>query len=448
MDQAPRASCDLMIVDGYVVTVDDDDTVHRNGAVAVAGNRIVAVGPTDDLVARHAAARTLDAAGGIVMPGLVNTHNHTPLMVTRGMVEDLGFAPAFTPNVPQAHAMSDEQAFALARLGLYEMLRFGSTTVVDFYNHADACARAAAEIGVRTFVGGRIVDADMAAVARGEWRFDRATGKRTLDENLDLFERWHGRENGRIQAVLGPHAADTCSRGLLAEVAAVAHKTGASVHTHLAQSQGEVDRIKARSDCRPSEVFDEVGLLNPRLVAAHCIHLDEREIVRMGAAGIRVAHSPTGNAVSGRIAPIRALEAAGATITLCTDTKSGDMFEAMRMAVAVARIRGATYEMDGKTAMTWATRNGAAALGLGDELGMLCPGALADVVVLGSAPNLCPLIKGVGQVVYSAVGMNVDTVIVDGRIVVEHGETTLVDATEIIRTAQQISADLWTRHGH
>jgi 5-methylthioadenosine/S-adenosylhomocysteine deaminase len=448
MDQAPRASCDLMIVNGYVVTVDDDDTVHRDGAVAVAGNRIAAVGPTEDLSARYAPVRTLDAAGGMVMPGLVNTHNHTPLMVTRGMVEDLGFAPAFTPNVPQAHAMSDEQAYALARLGIYEMLRFGSTTIVDFYNHADACARAAAESGARSFVGGRIVDADMAAVAQGEWRFDRAIGKKTFDENLNLFERWHGRESGRIQAVLGPHAADTCSPGLLAEVAAVAHKTGASVHTHLAQSQGEVDRVKARSDCRPSEVFDEAGLLNPRLVAAHCIHLDEPEIVRLGAAGIRVAHSPTGNAVSGRIAPIRALEAAGATITLCTDTKSGDMFEAMRMAVAVARIRGANYEMDGKTAMTWATRNGAAALGLGDELGMLVPDALADMVVLGNAPNLCPLLKGVGQVVYSAVGMNVDTVIVDGRIVVEHGETTLVDGAEIMRTAQQVSAGLWTRHGH
>jgi 5-methylthioadenosine/S-adenosylhomocysteine deaminase len=369
-------------------------------------------------------------------------------MVTRGMAEDLGFAPAFTPNVPQAHAMSDEQALALARLGIFEMLRFGSTTIVDFYNHADACARAAAEIGARAFVGGRIVDADMAAVARGEWRFDRAIGQATLEENLDLFERWHGRENGRMRAVLGPHAADTCSRELLAEVASVARRTGASVHTHLAQSQGEVDRITTRYDCRPSEVFAEAGLLNPNLVAAHCIHLDEHEITRIGGAGIRVAHSPTGNAVSGRIAPIRALEAAGATITLCTDTKSGDMFEAMRTAVQVARIRGAGYEMDAATVMTWATRNGAAALGRGDDLGMLAPGRLADILILDRAPNLCPLIRGVGQVVYSAVGMNVDTVIVDGRIVLAHGELVLVDGEEIIRTAQRIAGDLWTRHGH
>jgi 5-methylthioadenosine/S-adenosylhomocysteine deaminase len=163
---------------------------------------------------------------------------------------------------------------------------------------------------------------------------------------------------------------------------------------------------------------------------------------------MRVAHSPTGNAVSGRIAPIRALEAAGATITLCTDTKSGDMFEAMRTAVQVARIRGAGYDMDAATVMTWGTRNGAAALGLGDNLGMLAPGKLADILILDRGPNMCPLIRGVGQVVYSAVGMNVDTVIVDGRIVVAHGELALVDGAEIVRTAQRIAEDLWTGHGH
>jgi 5-methylthioadenosine/S-adenosylhomocysteine deaminase len=104
--------------------------------------------------------------------------------------------------------------------------------------------------------------------------------------------------------------------------------------------------------------------------------------------------------------------------------------------------------MDAATVMTWGTRNGAAALGLGHDLGMLAPGRLADILILDRAPNLCPLIRGVGQVVYSAVGMNVDTVIVDGRIVLAHGELTLVDGAEIVRTAQRIAGDLWTRHGH
>jgi 5-methylthioadenosine/S-adenosylhomocysteine deaminase len=328
------------------------------------------------------------------------------------------------------------------------MMRFGSTTIVDFYNHADACARAAVEIGVRAFVGGRIVDADMAAVTQDKWHFDRQIGQATLQENINLFERWHGRENGRVNAVLAPHAADTCSRDLLAEVAVIARQTGSSVHTHLAQSQGEIDRVQARYGRGSVDLFDEVGLLNDHLVAGHCIHLSEREIERVGKARICVAHSPIGNAVSGRIAPIKALEAAGATITICTDTKSGDMFEAMRTAVAVARIRGAGYETDGATALAWATHNGGRALGLGNELGVLAADKLADLLVLRPAANLCPLIEGAGQVVYSAVGMNVDTVIVDGRIILENSQPVLFDGDEVIRAAQQVSRDLWAQHGH
>lgn len=447
--EAATVTCDLLIVNGFVVTGDAAGAVWRDGAVAVRGNEILEAGPTATVAGRYVAGRTIDATDRIVMPGLVNTHNHSPLMVTRGMVEDLGFAPAYTPNVPQGHALSDEEALVLSRLGLYEMMRFGATTVVDSYNHADGCARAAAETGLRAFVGGRIHDADMAALAGGQWRYDTALGRATLAENLGLFERWDGRENGRIRAVLAPHAADTCSRGLLAEVAAVAAANGATVHTHLAQSALEVECVTQRENRAPSQLFDELGLLNARLVAGHCIHVDAREIERIGAAGVRVAHSPYGNAVSGRIAPVRALEAAGATITLCTDTKSGDMFEAMRFAVAAARIRHAGYDMDGPTVLAWATRNGAAALGLGDRVGALAPGQLADLVILdATAPNLRPLIDGAGQVVYGAVGMNVTTVIVDGRVILEDGAPTLFDAAQVVRDAQRVARRLWQRHGH
>lgn len=442
-------SCDLLIINAFVITADAAFSVLRDGAVAILGSEILEVGATREVTARYCARHTIDAAEKIVMPGLVNTHNHTPLMATRGMVEDLGFAPAYTPNLPQGSALSTEEAFMLSRLGIYEMMRFGSTTIVDFYNHADGCARAAAASGVRSFVGGRIHDADMGAVANGEWRYDRAIGEATLKENIELFENWHGRGDGRIHVVLGPHAADTCSRDLLAEIGGLARSLGAPVHTHLAQSEREVQYVAQRDNRLPSQLLEEVGLLNPTLVAGHCIHLDEREIARIGAAGVYVAHSPYGNAVSGRIAPVTALAAAGATITLCTDTKSGDMFEAMRMAVAAARIRKAGYQMNAETVFGWATRNGAAAHGLRGKLGMVAAGQLADLVILdATAPNLCPLIDGAGQVVYSAMGMNVETVIVDGRVILENGFPTLFDGEMVVREAQSVARGLWARYGH
>jgi 5-methylthioadenosine/S-adenosylhomocysteine deaminase len=199
----------------------------------------------------------------------------------------------------------------------------------------------------------------------------------------------------------------------------------------------------------PSQLYDELGLLGPKLVAGHCIHVPKAEIERIGRAGVRVAHSPFGNAVSGRIAPVKALEVAGATITLCTDTKSGDMFEAMRTAVSVARIRGAGYAHGAAAVLRWATTNGAAALGLGDDLGELRPGALADIVLLDAdAPNLRPLIAGAGQVVYSAMGMNVDTVIVDGRVLIEGGKAVAFDGPAILREAQSTATRLWQRYRH
>lgn len=441
-------ACDLLITGGLVVALDREDRVIADGAVAVTAERIVAVDAAATLGARLAPRRRLDASGRIVIPGLVNTHNHTPLMIVRGMAEDLGFAPMYTPNIPQGHRLSAEEAYLLARLGAYELLRFGSTTVVDYYRHPEACARAHAEAGLRAVVAGRIHDADPAALARGEWRYDPAIGQATLRENLDLIARWDGYDGGRIRCGLAPHAPDTCSRELLEEVARLGAGSDRVLHTHLAQSQGEIAQVERRDGRRPVELLDEVGLLGPRLVAGHCIWLGPEEITRVGRAGVRVAHAPIGNAASGMIAPIRALEAAGALITLGTDTKSGDLFEGMRMAIAAARLRGAGHEVNARTALRWATANGAAALDLAGEVGALAAGMKADLVLLDArAPNLRPIVDGVGVIVHSGVGANVETVLVDGRVVLEGGRPTRFDGDEVVAAAQAVATRLWRQSG-
>jgi 5-methylthioadenosine/S-adenosylhomocysteine deaminase len=316
------------------------------------------------------------------------------------MVEDLGFAPMYTPRVPQGYRLSAEEAYLLARLGAWELLRSGSTTVADNYRHPDSCARAMDEVGLRAFIGGRIHDVDPAALARGEWRYDAAIGAATLHENAELIARWDGHDGGRLHCFLAPHAPDTCSRDLLVEVA---------------------------------------------LVAGHRIWLEPEEITRVGAAGVRVAHVPLGNAASGMVAPIKALEDAGALITLATDTESHDLFEAMRAAISVARVRGGTRKFNARTALRWATANGAAALGLASEVGALAPGMKADVVLLDAlSPNLRPIVDGFGVL---GVGANVDTVIVDGRVVLEDGRPTRFDVREVVAAAQIVANRLWRESG-
>lgn len=439
--------CDLLVTARAALLMDDASTVASEVAVAVGDGLILAVGAADEMARAFAPARRLGSRRHLLMPGFVNTHNHTPIMVVRGMIEDVSFAPAYTPGVPQGDMLSAEEAYLLARLGAYEMLRFGSTTVVDFYRHPEALARAARETGLRAFVGGRVMDADTSALARREWRADAARGAATLKEAMDFVEGWTGRDP-LVTPVLGPHAPDTCSPALLREVAGLAAARGLILHTHLHQSPMEVESVLARDGLRPVELMAEVGLLGPALVAGHCIHMTDDDIARFGASGAHVAHIPVGNAAHGSVAPVKALADAGANISLATDTKSGDMIEAMRMALAGTRIRGAGFAITSADVLRWATAGGAAALGLAGRVGTLAPGWRADMVLLDlDAPNLAPLIDGAGLVVHSANGGNVDAVVVDGRVALEDGRPTLFDGHEVIAAAEKVARRLWEKAG-
>lgn len=441
-------TCDLLIRNALILTLDADDRIIANGTVAVSGDRIVSVGHADDSRVRWSPARTLDARGNLLMPGLVNTHNHSPLMIVRGMVEDRGFAPAYLQGVPQGDAIGREEALALARLGVYEAVASGATTLVDYYLHPGALAEAAVEIGVRAVLCGRIMDTTSARLAAGRTRHDPAVGAAMLAESLELIARWSGKADGRLRCDLAPHAPDTCGPETLSRVASEADRLGCLVHTHLCQSRREVDYVRERDGRSPVQTLAAAGLLHDRLIAAHCIHMSAVDVSEAGAAGIAVAHSPVGNLASGRTAPILDLAAAGARITLCTDTKSGDMFEAMRAAIATARVRGAEYEPKALDVLRWATTDGASALGFGDRIGCVEPGRKADLILLDrSHPNLSPVIDGVGIVVHSGRGSNVDTVIVDGRILIEGGRPAAFDGDGIVAEAQAVAERLWARHG-
>lgn len=440
--------CDLLVVDALVVTLDATQRVIENGAIAIRGNTVAAIGATADLRAQYRPAEVLHANGKIAMPGFINPHNHTPLMIVRGMIEDLNFAPAYTRSIPKVYALSHEETLALARLGAYEMLRAGATTVVDFYRHPKALLAAADEVGLRAVIGGRIHDADTADLSQGSYVHRTQVGEQTLRETMDLMESQQGRKDDRIRCDFGPHAADTCSKDLLAEVARLHQKRGGNVHTHLAQSEIELEHVKERDGLLPHELFEEVGLLNDKMIAAHCVFLDQQAIADVGRRHVNIAHAPHQNARVGNIAPILALEKAGANITICTDTRSADMFEAMRLAIISARMLDKGKEPKAPRALSWATRTSAKALGLAGVNGMLEVGGKADIILVDQyAPNLVPFIDGYGILVHSGQSLNVKTVIVDGRIRLEDGEPVGFDGQDISRQAQAVAERLWSEQG-
>ena len=439
---------DLLIRGATLLTCDGADRVVADGALGIAGDRFTWVGKAADLPAGSGAVRTLDLAGRVVTPGFVNVHTHAILSMVRGVAEDLGFAPAYTPGIPHGHDVTPEEAVALARLGALEALLFGSTLINDSYVHADLTTGAMAGLGLRVWNCGRIHDADFSLIGDGRWQHHTAIGEKTLGEALALAGRWHGRENGRVGVQLAAHAPDTCSDAFLVEIRKAAESLGLRVNTHLSQSRTEVEQIRRRSNKTPAELLEDVGLLNDRLTAAHCIFVTESDIERCGRAAINVAHVPKGNATGGTIAPTAKLRAAGARLALGTDNMHADMVEVMRWALAVGRVQ------EGKVSDAWqpagmlraATMGGARAMGLEAEIGSLETGKKADLVAFDfRRPHLVPHVNPAGTLVHTAQGRDVEMVLVDGRVVVEGGRPVLADMDEVLAAARKAADALWRR---
>jgi 5-methylthioadenosine/S-adenosylhomocysteine deaminase len=439
---------DLLITGATVLTADPAQPVLRDAAVAISGNRLAFVGRAADLPAGAMAHETRRLDGRVIAPGYVNVHTHAILSMVRGVAEDLGFAPAYTPGIPHGHDVRPDEAIALARLGAMEAMLFGSTLINDSYVHADLTLGAMAELGLRVYACGRLHDVDFSGVADGRWEHHTPIGERTLDDALRLADRWHGTPDGRTGVQLAVHAPDTCSDAFLELIARAAHERDLGVTTHLAQSRTEVAQVLRRSGKTPAQLLDSAGLLDSRLVAAHCLFLDPADIARVGRAGITVAHIPKGNATGGTMAPTPALRAAGARIALGTDNMHADMTEVMRWALAIARIQLGEVASDWQPAdaLAMATCNGAAAMGLGDQLGRLAKGWLADLVVFDfRRAHLTPHPNPLGTLVHTGMGRDVEMVIVDGRIVVDDGLPTLCDAQQVIEAGNQAAKQLWAR---
>ena len=448
MSEHPVEQLDLLIEGATALTATADRAVIEDALIGVRGDELRLICARGDVDQLPSARTRIDGRGQVVTPGLVNVHTHAVLCMVRGVAEDMGFAPAYTPGVPHGHDVTPDEAVALAQLGALEALRFGSTLINDTFVHADRTLPAMGDLGMRAYACGRIHDVDFSRVHEQIWEHKDAIGEKTLAEAQALAERWHGTMDGRLGVHLAAHAPDTCSRGLLERVRDAAERLGLGVNTHLAQSTIEVTRVRERDGMSPAELLDDIGLLNDRLIAAHCLFLDDDDISRVGTAGIHVAHIPKGNATGGTAAPTSRLRRAGARITLATDNMHADMVEVMRWGLNIGRLQegGVTDFWQPGDVFEMATIGGARAMGLADKIGSLEVGKKADLVLFDFEQlHLTPATNPLGNLVHTAHGRDVKTVIVDGRVVVEDGRAVLVDQDQVRRDAAQAARDLWQR---
>jgi 5-methylthioadenosine/S-adenosylhomocysteine deaminase len=454
----------LLIRGGHVL---DGETGRLALAdVLIDGQRISAVGPH---LASAANTEILDAAGFLVIPGFANAHTHAHNNLLRGLagrwtLEDLlNHGPALNANrTPEDHYVS-------AALGAVEMLKTGCTGAYDLFmglpapgpEDAEAIARAYDDVGMRAVIAPAVADLVFYNTVPGLLELLPKPLRQTVDsirsaptEGLlrlseDILRRWPSTSGGRIRAALAPTIPTQCTEAFLQGCARLAREHGALLHTHLAESKVQAIASQKRWGKTAVAHLEELGLLGPRFVGAHGVWLTADDIKRLGDAGAAIAHNPASNLRLGSgIAAVREMLEGGVTVGLGTDgAMSSDnlnLFEAMRMAALVGNVRfphDSTRWLQAAEVWSLATRGSARLLGLGDDLGVVAPGRLADLVLLRSDSTfLRPLNDALGSLVYAETGADVDTVLVGGRIVVRGGRVLTVDE-ERLRARAQAAAD-------
>jgi 5-methylthioadenosine/S-adenosylhomocysteine deaminase len=421
----------IVIENGTVLTMDDTRSVHFGGHLVIDGDRITAVGAGPyDGGAAAAGAEVIDAAGMIVMPGLVDLHFHTA--IGKGYSDHLPLWEYLDACwYPLIRNLDAESAYWAAAASYLEGIKSGVTTVNDMYRRLPDLARAATDIGIRAVLSND--------VALPEHNLD------TLQDNKDAYDAVHGTADGRVEVYVGIEWLPLASPELLRDARALADELGTGIHVHLNESLTEVEDSRKRFGRRPTEVAYDAGLLGPDCVAAHCVWLSDTEIALMRETGTHISHNPSSNAKLGNgIARLPEMLAAGLNVGLGHDAvecnNSGDMFEVMKFASLIHRAARVDASLQqAPDVLTMATRNGAAALG--HETGYLAPGRKADVILVDTHNVMfTPLAPGNADQIYShlvfaANGSAVDTTIVDGQVLMRGRELTTMDEATILREA-------------
>lgn len=432
------APLDILIRNGRVLTMDPDLTEFRDGAVAIRGEQIVAVGGSET-VGRRSARQVIDARGGIVMPGLVNTHTHAAMTLFRGLADDVPLMRWLNDHIfPAEAALDPHQVYCGALLACAEMILSGTTTFCDMYLFEDAVARAVQAAGMRAVVGEVLFDfpsPNYGPIERG------------FDYTADLIARY--RDDPLITIAVEPHSPYLCAPDLLQRAFELAGRHGLPMVTHLAETVSEVQTVRQRYGRTPVEHLEQLGVLGPHVLACHCVQLSETDIERLRRYDVKVSHNPESNMkLASGIAPVPDLIAAGVCVGLGTDGAASnnnlDLLLEMDTAAKLAKVhRLDPTALDAATVLRMATSAGARALGLEARIGSLEPGKRADIILLDMhKPHLTPLYHPASQLVYAARGSDVATVIINGRIVMQDGRILTFDVDQAMADVNQIAMRL------
>jgi 5-methylthioadenosine/S-adenosylhomocysteine deaminase len=444
---------DLLVSAPHALTMEGNGVGYRaEVALAVDRGRIVALGPAAEVTAEYTAARSIDATHHVLLPGFVDAHMHTAMCLLRGLAQDTRHWMMYGVGPFSAH-LSPAAMAAGSRLAMVEGLKAGTTTFGDFGWSMDDVCGFVEQIGVRGAIAVTIREATPRIYDPGElYTFEPALGQTQFQANLRLFERWHGAANGRLRILFGPQGPDFLSADLLLEVQQAARARRTKLHMHTAQGDRETAQMLMRYAQRSIAWLDTLGYLDPTLLAVHLTDASEEEASLVARRGASMALcSGSIGIIDGIVPPAAAFQAAGGMVALGSDQAPGNnnhnIFNEMKLTALFNKIRAADPQvMPAWRVLRMATIEGAAALGWADEIGSLVVGKRADFVLVDlqrislTPVHLQPMRNLVPNLVYAARGDEVDTVVIDGRVVLDHGRLTTVDERAIVSEAQRMAA--------
>ena len=435
MSEGKNNRCDVLLL-GTVVTMDRDHTIIEDGAVAVCGATIAAVGPARELRQQYQAAETLTLPKALIMPGLVNVHTHAAMSCMRGLADDLPLMTWLQEHIfPVEGRLTGEMVYHASLLSLVEMIKSGTTSFCDMYLFADDVARAADRSGMRAWVGEVLYD--FPSPNYGEL----AAGFAYVEE---LAQRYQ--DHPLVNITMDPHSVYTCAPDLLVALKekAIAHDCPYVIH--LSETADEVETVRKRYGKTPVNHLEALGLLDERVIADHCVMLSAEEIALLSRRQVKVAHCPESNMkLASGVAPVPELLAAGVTVGLGTDGSASnnnvDLFAEMDMAAKLHKVhRLDPTVMTARETLNMATMGGAGVLGAQLDIGSLEPGKKADMIVLDlDQPHLTPMYNIASHLVYAAKGSDVVHSLINGKVVMRDRQLTALDEKQIIARVNEMT---------
>ncbi len=433
--QTSKAVADMMIT-GIVVTMDGSLQIYEDGAVVVARDTILAVGPRSEIELKYRAQRTIGGPTRLVLPGFVNGHTHVPMTLFRGLHDDVTLNDWLYKYIFPAEAKNVNEEFVRwgTRLALAEQIRAGVTTFADMYYFEDAVAEETKAAGMRGVLGETFIDFPAP---------DNKTNAAMLAYTEKFLQKWQG--DPLIHAAPAPHSIYTCSEKTLQGAAALARKYHAPILIHVSEMKKEWEDSEKNNGMSPVQYLDKIGVLGPEVVAAHCIFVDEADRAILKKQNVGCVHNPSSNMmIASGVSPVAEMRAAGIAVGLGTDGPAGsnndlDLMEEMDLAAKLAKItKMSPLALNAQAVVDMATIDGARALHMEKEIGSLEKGKKADLILISlDAPNAVPMYDIYAQIAYALKASDVETVLIGGRVVMDDHKLLTVDEKAAVAKARE-----------